>query len=158
MNVTPLSTTMPSCRYCGIYPTRGSPSCSCAPVLQTKLKLPVVKNKGMKRAHNTKNETKDSPPIKDKLPTEAVNKKRPQLPIESVDKLPTEAMNEKRPQLPIESVDESHAKEVERKRNIDEECLTKKGVKRTKRAAKESGSTVVKPDPAPIHRRRRRLI
>ncbi|KAI8363238.1 hypothetical protein B0O80DRAFT_9486 [Mortierella sp. GBAus27b] len=67
-------------------------------------------------------------------------------------------MNEKRPQLPIESVDESHAKEVERKRNIDEECLTKKGVKRTKRATKESGSTVVKSDPAPIHRRRRRLI
>ncbi|KAI8347698.1 hypothetical protein B0O80DRAFT_430053 [Mortierella sp. GBAus27b] len=79
MNGTPLSTTMPSCRYCGIYPTRGSPSCSCVPVLQTKLKLPV-------------------------------------------------------------------------------ECLTKKGVKRTKRAAKESGSTVVKPDSAPIHRRRRRLI
>jgi hypothetical protein len=59
-----------------------------------------------------------SPQFKDKLPTEAVNKKRPQLPIESVASFPTEAMNESDLKLPIESVDESHATEVERKRNI----------------------------------------
>jgi hypothetical protein len=87
MNVTPTINDHAIIQILRHLPNTRFPFVLMSPVLQTKLKLPVVKNKRMKRAHNTKSETKDFPPIKDKLPYRSGEQEATQLPIESVDKL-----------------------------------------------------------------------